>query len=309
VVHDHRDWSCGGRVLQGGCDRVTDGHRDASVATLVFRRDADGTRWEKDSIVAEEPLEIRLREGASEPERFVVTMRTPGDDDDLAAGLLFGEGVIEDVDEILAIEPPADPRIAPELAKNVRVVTLAPRADRPRARRATVMGSACGVCGRTSVDDVAALAAAARRGKRAPLPGASPDLTISASLLTSLPGALRVRQSVFSFTGGLHAAGLFEADGSLLLAREDVGRHNATDKAVGAVLRSRRPCPPILLVSGRLGFEIAQKAALAGVTIVAAVSAPTSLAVDLAEETGLTLVGFLRGERFNVYTHPERIAR
>jgi FdhD protein len=288
---------------------VADTHRDASVSTLVFRSDEKGTRWEKDSLVAEEPLEIRLREGGAEPERFVVTMRTPGDDDDLVAGLLYGEGVIEEIGEIVAIEPPADTRVAPELAKNVRVVTLAPRADRRRARRATVMGSACGVCGRTSVDDVAALAAAARRGKSAPLPGASPDLTISASLLTSLPGALRERQSVFSSTGGLHAAGLFEADGSFLLAREDVGRHNATDKAVGALLRSRRPCPPILLVSGRLGFEIAQKAALAGVTIVAAVSAPTSLAVDLAEETGLTLVGFLRGERFNVYTHPERIAR
>ena len=288
---------------------MADTHRDASVSTLVYRSDEKGTRWEKDFLVAEEPLEIRLREGGAEPERFVVTMRTPGDDDDLVAGLLYGEGVIEEIGEIAAIEPPAGTHVAPELAKNVRVVTLAPRADRRRARRATVMGSACGVCGRTSVEDVAALAAAARRGKGAPLPGASRDLTISAALLTSLPGALRIRQSVFSSTGGLHAAGLFEADGRFLLAREDVGRHNATDKAVGAILRSRRECPPILLVSGRLGFEIAQKAALAGVTIVAAVSAPTSLAVDLAEETGLTLVGFLRGERFNVYTHPERIAR
>jgi FdhD protein len=288
---------------------MSDAHRDASVSTLVFRSDERGTRWEKDSLVAEEPLEIRLSEGGAEPERFVVTMRTPGDDDDLVAGLLYGEGVIEEIGEIVAIEPPKDARVAPELAKNVRVVTLAPRANRPRARRATVMGSACGVCGRTSVDDVAALAAAARRGRTASLPGSSPDLAISASLLASLPGALRERQSVFSSTGGLHAAGLFEADGSLLLAREDVGRHNATDKAVGALLRSRRPCPPILLVSGRLGFEIAQKAALAGVVVVAAVSAPTSLAVDLAEETGLTLVGFLRGERFNVYTHPERITR
>ena len=288
---------------------MADTHRDASVSTLVYRSDEKGTRWEKDFLVAEEPLEIRLREGGAEPERFVVTMRTPGDDDDLVAGLLYGEGVIEEIGEIAAIELPADARVAPELAKNVRVVTLAPRADRRRARRATVMGSACGVCGRTSVEDVAALAAAARRGKGAPLPDASRDLTISAALLTSLPGALRIRQSVFSSTGGLHAAGLFEADGRFLLAREDVGRHNATDKAVGAILRSRRECPPILLVSGRLGFEIAQKAALAGVTIVAAVSAPTSLAVDLAEETGLTLVGFLRGERFNVYTHPERIAR
>ena len=288
---------------------MADTHRDASVSTLVFRSDEKGTRWEKDSLVAEEPLEIRLREGGAEPERFVVTMRTPGDDDDLVVGLLFGEGVIEEIGEITAIEPPADTHIAPELAKNVRVITLAPRADRRRARRATVMGSACGVCGRTSVDDVAALAAAARRGRTASLPGSSPDLAISASLLASLPGALRESQSVFSSTGGLHAAGLFEADGSFLLAREDVGRHNATDKALGAMLRSQRPCPPILLVSGRLGFEIAQKAALAGVTIVAAVSAPTSLAVDLAEETGLTLVGFLRGERFNVYTHPGRIAR
>ena len=286
----------------------------ASVATLVLRRDAGGTRWEKDSLVAEEPLEIRLREGGAEPERFVVTMRTPGDDDDLVVGLLFGEGVIESIDEILAVEPPDDPRVAPELAKNVRVATLAPRADRPRARRATVMGSACGVCGRTSVDDVAALAglAAARRGKaesRFNGEADEPDVSIPAAVLTSLPSALRARQSVFSATGGLHAAGLFEADGSLVLAREDVGRHNATDKAVGAVLRARRPCPPVLLVSGRLGFEIAQKAALAGVRIVAAVSAPTSLAVDLAEETGLTLVGFLRGERFNVYTHPGRITR
>ena len=288
---------------------MTNARPDASVATLVLRRDAGGTRWEKDSLVAEEPLEIRLKEGEVEPDRFVVTMRTPGDDDDLVVGLLFGEGVIESFDEILALEPPGDPGVAPELAKNVRVVTLAPRADRPRARRATVMGSACGVCGRTSVDDVAALAAAARRGKSEPLPGAAPDVAISAALLTSLPAALRARQSVFSATGGLHAAGLFEADGSLLLAREDVGRHNATDKVLGAVLRDRRPCPPVLLVSGRLGFEIAQKAALAGVRIVAAVSAPTSLAVDLAEETGLTLVGFLRDERFNVYTHPGRITR
>ena len=288
---------------------MADTHRDASVSTLVLRSDETGTRWEKDVLVAEEPLEIRLREGGAEPERFVVTMRTPCDDDDLVVGLLYGEGVIEEIAEILAIEPPSDARVAPELAKNVRVVTLAPRADRRRARRATVMGSACGVCGRTSVDDVAALVAAARKGKKTPRPAASRDLVISASLLTSLPGALRARQSLFSSTGGLHAAGFFEADGSFLLAREDVGRHNATDKAIGAILRSRRPCPPILLASGRLGFEIAQKAALAGVTIVAAVSAPTSLAVDLAEETGLTLVGFLRGGRFNVYTHPERITR
>jgi FdhD protein len=167
------------------------------------------------------------------------------------------------------------------------------------------MGSACGVCGRTSIEDVVKLAGASRT-RSAATPGAA-DVTISTAVLTSLPGKLRERQSIFASTGGLHAAGLFEADGTLVAAREDVGRHNATDKVVGALLRAGRPSPPVLLVSGRLGFEIAQKAALAGVRVVAAVSAPTSLAVDLAEETGLTLVGFLRGERFNVYTHPERI--
>ena len=157
------------------------------------------------------------------------------------------------------------------------------------------------------MSDVVALAAAARTKGAPPERADAPDVSVSAALLTSLPPRLRARQSVFASTGGLHAAGFFEADGTLAVAREDVGRHNATDKVVGALLRQRRPVPPILLVSGRLGFEIAQKAALAGARIVAAVSAPTSLAVDLAEETGLTVVGFLRGERFNVYAHPERI--
>jgi FdhD protein len=258
--------------------------------------------------VAEEPLEVRLREGGGEGVRFVVTMRTPGDDEDLATGLLYGEGIIDSAAEVLALGRPSDPRISAELARNVIVATLAPRPDRPDRvpRRATVMGSACGVCGRTSIEDVVKLAGASRT-RSAATPGAA-DVTISTAVLTSLPGKLRERQSIFASTGGLHAAGLFEADGTLVAAREDVGRHNATDKVVGALLRAGRPAPPVLLVSGRLGFEIAQKAALAGVRVVAAVSAPTSLAVDLAEETGLTLVGFLRGERFNVYTHPERIA-
>jgi FdhD protein len=130
-------------------------------------------------------------------------------------------------------------------------------------------------------------------------------IRISPAVLTSLPDKLRTRQAGFAATGGLHAAGLFDEAGTILLAREDVGRHNATDKVIGAMLRSREPVPPVLLVSGRLGFEIAQKAALAGIQLVAAVSAPTSLAVDLADEAGITLIGFLRGETYNVYTHPE----
>jgi len=279
----------------------------AYVPALVVRRDGARVAWEKDSLVAEEPLEIRLREASGgDAVRFVVTMRTPGADEDLAVGLLFGEGVIESASEVLGLERPSDPRIEPELARNVIVATLASRAGKGRVpRRATVMGSACGVCGRTSVDDVLLLAGRSREKSRAAR-GAG-GFTISPALLTSLPAHLRAEQSVFSATGGIHAAGLFEADGTLFAAREDVGRHNATDKVVGAMLRAGRTPPPILLVSGRLGFEIAQKAALAGISLVAAVSAPTSLAVDLAEGAGLTLVGFLRGERFNVYTHPERI--
>ena len=283
-------------------------HRDASVRVHVVRRDGDATRRDRDSLTAEEPLEIRLREESGPATRFVVTMRTPGDDDDLAVGLLYGEGVIRGGADVLAIGPSDEPGLAPVLARNVRVVTLVSGRAACAPRRATVMGSACGVCGRTSVSDVIALAAAARAKTARPAAGdPATDVAIAAAVLTRLPDLLRERQAVFASTGGLHAAGFFELDGTLVVAREDVGRHNATDKAVGALLRDGRATPPILVVSGRLGFEIAQKAALAGARIVAAVSAPTSLAVDLAEEAGITLVGFLRGPRFNVYAHPERI--
>ncbi|HUM01941.1 MAG TPA: formate dehydrogenase accessory sulfurtransferase FdhD, partial [Thermoanaerobaculia bacterium] len=200
----------------------------------------------------------------------------------------------------------SDPRIAPELARNVVIATVASRPGGPRlsARRSETVTSACGVCGESSIERVAELASAARR-RAGETEREGP--VVSGGLLSALPDALRREQAVFSSTGGLHAAGLFEADGTPVVVREDVGRHNATDKAIGALLRKKRPIPPILLVSGRLGFEIAQKAALAGVRILCSVSAPTSLAVELAEETGMTVVGFLRGERFNVYSHPARI--
>ncbi len=283
-------------------------HRDASVSVHVVRRDGDATRRDRDSLTAEEPLEIRLREESGPAARFVVTMRTPGDDDDLAVGLLYGEGVIRGGGDVLAVGPPDDPGLAPELARNVRVVTLAPG----RAAKRSAAGDRHGLRLRRLRPHVGLRRDRARGGgarARRPAPPGSrrTDLAIPAALLTRLPDLLRERQAVFASTGGLHAAGFFEIDGTLAVAREDVGRHNATDKAVGALLRERRPTPPILVVSGRLGFEIAQKAALAGARIVAAVSAPTSLAVDLAEEAGLTLVGFLRGPRFNVYAHPERI--
>lgn len=276
-----------------------DSARDASASTLVFRREGANLTPERDTLAAEEPLEIRIRfgEGSSGAERLLVTMRTPGDDSDLVTGLLFDEGVVCSGAEILSVEPPRDPRIQAELSRNVAIVTLAgPPRELPH--RATVRTSACGVCGRTSVEEVLRATSA---------PGSGREIRISPNGLTELPARLGARQSVFTKTGGLHAAGLFESDGTLVLSREDVGRHNAVDKVIGACLRAGREVPPILLVSGRAGFEIVEKAVRAGVALVASVSAPSSLAVRLAEESGLTLVGFLRGERFNVYAHPRRI--
>lgn len=256
-----------------------------------------------EALAVEEPLEIRIRpEGQGETAAFVTTMRTPGRDEDLAAGLLFSEGVLAARADLLALGRPTNPRVDPELRANVIEATLASEAL-GRARglaRQTVMGSACGVCGKTSIERV--------------LPeGASPlasTLAVPAGLLYGLPEKLHPRQSVFAETGGLHAAALFTADGTLEDIAEDIGRHNAADKLVGACwLEERLPLSEsILMVSGRAGFEIVQKAFGAGIPIVCSVSAPSSLAVALAEAAGLTLVGFLRGRRFNIYAHPRRIA-
>ena len=268
----------------------------------VLSRDGNGQTEREDSVAVEEPLEIRLRGSAGgKPESFVTTMRTPGDDEDLAAGLLFGEGVLERSEDLLAVDRPADPRIDPELRENVVVATVCPEALARSAslRRRTVMGSACGVCGKTSIENVLGT------GRSQVLS----ELRMAADILVALPDRLRERQSVFSQTGGLHAAGLFDPSGRLEAVREDVGRHNAVDKLIGSLLRlGRVPLPGfVLVVSGRAGFEIAQKAAAAGIPILASVSAPSSLAVELADAAGLTLVGFLRGPRFNVYSHPRRI--
>jgi FdhD protein len=282
------------------------GRASGHVPALVLRREGASSAFTPDTLVVEEPLEIRIREeGARESTPFLVTMRTPGEDEDLAMGLLFSEGLVTAHEEVLSMSGPDDPRIAAELARNVLVVTLRRPEDGERVapRRATVMGSACGVCGRMSIEDVLAVGQRSRGGGAR----SSEELRVPARLVTSLPEALGKHQKVFSSTGGLHAAGLFDRDGNVILVREDVGRHNAADKVIGALLRERRPALPIMLVSGRLAFEIVQKAVLAGVRILAAVSAPTSLAVELAEVAGVTLIGFLRGERFNAYTHPERI--
>jgi FdhD protein len=251
-----------------------------------------------DRLATEEPMEIRAEGPGQEPVSVAVTMRTPGADFELAVGFLFTEGLIRGRDDVRVVsycEDLADD----EQHYNVVTVGLARPFDPDLVTRNFYAGSSCGICGKASLDHVEVRCASL-----------GPGPSVHGDVIEDLPGALRGAQKVFEETGGLHAAGLFAADGTLLSLREDVGRHNAVDKIVGeAFLAGALPLSErILLVSGRTSFEIVQKAAVAGIPVVAAVSAPSSLAVDLAERVGQTVVGFLRDGRFNVYTHPERIA-
>ncbi|GAC1610065.1 MAG: formate dehydrogenase accessory sulfurtransferase FdhD [Mycobacteriales bacterium] len=249
-----------------------------------------------DTLVVEEPLEIRVGGRA-----LAITMRTPGDDMDLAAGFLVSEGVVSAAEHVRGIRYCAG-QVDGENTYNILDVDLdaaVPRPD-PSLERAFYTTSSCGLCGKASLD---AVRTAARWSV------AADQVTVTARILTALPDALRQAQQVFDKTGGLHAAGLFTAAGELLVLREDVGRHNAVDKVVGWALREGRlplhGC--VLLVSGRASFELTQKAWMAGIPILAAVSAPSSLAVDLAAEAGMTLVGFLRGQTMNIYAGASRI--
>lgn len=265
-------------------------------------RNGDSEIEREDALAVEEPLQIRVATAEGGPPLpLVTTMRTPGSDNELVAGLLFAEGVLEKRGDLLDLQRPTDPRIEPEVRANVLIATLEPEAFARATglQRSTVMGSACGVCGKTSIENVIP-------ADRPPL---SSPLRVTPEVLYGLPGRLREGQSIFARTGGLHAAGLFGADGTLRELREDIGRHNATDKLIGAFFaRGELPISDsVLMVSGRAGFEIVQKAYAAGVSLVASVSAPSSLAVELAQTAGVTLVGFLRERRFNVYSHPERV--
>jgi FdhD protein len=255
-----------------------------------------------DLLAAEEPLGIRV-DGTA----LTMTMRTPGDDVELAAGFLVGEAIVRGRDDIAAVKV-CDGTTCGHLGHaaqeigNIVDVALGPGAAvTAAARRNFMTTSACGVCGKTSIDDICVL-------PHAPL--AADATTFAPAVLAALPGRLREAQRVFAATGGLHAAGLFTAAGELLAAREDVGRHNAVDKIVGwALLQDKLPLAGCaLLVSGRASFELVQKAVLAGVPLLAAVSAPSSLAAELAESAGLTLVGFLRGQSMNVYAGAHRVA-
>jgi FdhD protein len=253
-----------------------------------------------DLVAVEEPLEIRLATGATEGP-LVVTMRTPGHDAELAAGFLFTEGLIQGREDLAGLGPSADAALSARERANSLVARLADGVapERPPLERRFPATSACGVCGKTSLE------ALARRG----IGSVGPGPQVAPELLFGLPLRLRDAQGVFDATGGLHAAGLFSADGELVALREDVGRHNAVDKLVGwALLSGRLPLAEhILLLSGRAGFEIVQKAVAAGVPILAAVSAPSSLAVATAARYGVTLVGFLREGRGNVYCGAERL--
>jgi FdhD protein len=270
----------------------------------VHEVSAARVRHREDRLATEEPLEIRVASPGVPAGRVAVQMRTPGHDFELAAGFLHGEGVVQAADDIHTVAYCTDHTLTPEQRYNVVTVELSgPPRRAPAARYdgLTAGASACGVCGTQSIDDVLAACPAGATA-------AWPDLRVPPDVVLGLPAALRARQDVFDATGGLHAAGLFGADGTPVVVREDVGRHNAVDKAVGSrLLAGAAPAAPLLCVSGRIGFEIVQKAVAAGVGVLVAVGAPTSLAVDLATRAGLTTVGFTGGGRFVTYAGPERI--
>ncbi|ROS31545.1 formate dehydrogenase accessory sulfurtransferase FdhD [Cellulomonas sp. PhB150] len=272
------------------------------MARIVVRRQVTRielgapTRRAEDHLAAEEPLEIRV---GGRP--LVVTMRTPGHDVELASGFLLSEGVVTAREHVAAARYCAGTDDEGRNTYNVLDVTLATSLPAPALQRAFPITSACGVCGKTSIDAVRT---------RSRWTVADDDLVVPADLLATLPDRLREHQAVFDRTGGLHAAGLFDGrTGELLVLREDVGRHNAVDKVIGwALTQGRLPLRgTVLMVSGRSSFELTQKALMAGIPFLASVSAPSSLAAELAHESGLTLVGFLRGPSMVVYARPDRV--
>ena len=253
----------------------------------------DGARLDhEDRVATEEPLEIRVAAPHSPAQRVAVTMRTPGHDFELAAGWLVHERVTTPSD-IAAVKYCTDQTLTALEEFNVVTVDLAaPPLAMPTAR---LVNSACGVCGTDTVQDVLAAAAPA------------PSVTLDLETVLSLPDRLAEQQPGFGKTGGLHAAGLFEADGTPVVVREDVGRHNAVDKVIGSRILSGSAVPPVLVLSGRIGFELVQKAVVSGIAAVVAVGAPTSLALSLAQDAGLVLVGFTRHRRCVAYTGADRI--
>jgi FdhD protein len=285
----------------GGLDDVS---ARPSLRTVQIRRVDDKASATEDVVATEEPLEIRLEFDGSDGERversISITMRTPGHDEELAIGFLFSEGIVRKSADVLVARPCGPP--APNGLINVVRVELARGVEvaLDRLERHFYTSSSCGVCGKASLDAVAV---------QGHFDIGSNAFSIAGDLLVGLPGLLRSGQAVFAETGGLHASGLFDASGEVIAVREDVGRHNALDKLIGSRLRAGSvPLERFgIALSGRASFELMQKAMMAGCPVVAAVGAPSSLAVELAADFGITLVGFLKPEGFNIYTHPGRI--
>ncbi len=282
----------------------------ANIAAAVRRKVAnwtvtavrkDGSHASKpDVLVTEEPLEIRAESPTQEAQPVAVTMRTPGHDFELAVGFLFTEGMIKNSDDVHTVRYCQLPDSA-EQQFNVVTVSLTVQFDEALSRRGMVTSASCGICGTTSIEQLAQSVSRIESG-------IGPVMT--SQMLVALPEIIREMQPTFDRTGGLHAAGLVDAQGVAFCVREDVGRHNAVDKVIGkAVLENKIPISShALVVSGRLSFEIIQKAAMAGISFIAAVGAPSSLAVETAEDLGITLVGFVRDGTANIYTHKHRIA-
>ena len=285
-------------MLQKTSDRT---RRSSKTKTRVRVVEDGKLRVRPDTLATEEPMEIRLITGGGR-QTVAVTMRTPGADFELAAGFLYGEGIVKSSDDIAKISYCVDSDL--DAAQQYNIVNVELRGGREYnlrpLERHFYTSSACGVCGKASLEQLEL------RG----CPVVPPGPEVSAETVYSLPEKLREAQGLFDATGGLHAAALFDAEGNLITLREDVGRHNATDKLVGwALLENRLPLSGhLVMVSGRSSFEILQKCLTAGVPFVCAISAPSSLAVDVAREFGMTLVGFLRDRRFNVYAGHERVA-
>lgn len=290
-------------TLRGPIPRPEERETDV-VPVRIVRVEGGAAAEAEDFLAVEEPLEIRLGYGPAEArsrQTVSLTMRTPGSDLELAAGFLFTEGIIHSREQIAELRN-CGPRVGPGQHHNVVRVELHPdvELDLGRLQRHFYTTSSCGVCGKTSLE---ALEVATGREPITDLFQVEPEV------LVRLPETLRAAQEVFGRTGGLHGSALFTAEGELLCVREDVGRHNALDKLIGVqLLEDRVPLSQrMVLLSGRASFELLQKAFVAGVPLVAAVGAPSSLAVELAERFGITLVGWLRGGRFSIYSHPERV--
>src|SRR5438445_5809302 len=270
--------------------------RRPTTACRVTAVDEVKARDRPDRLVTEEPMEIRVRAARRKPEPLAVTMRTPGNDFELAVGFCVSEGIVTDpadvADVAYCLDEPA--------GQNYNVVTIGLRTalDLSAHERRFVANASCGLCGKATLEQL-----------EVECPPVAPGPHVARAVVVSLPQRLRAAQAVFETTGGLHAAACFDAGGALSVVREDIGRHNALDKLIGwAALQGLLPLSDqVLLVSGRVSFEIVQKAAVAGIPLVCAVSAPSSLAVDAARGLGQTVVGFLRNDHFNVYTHGERI--